>query len=132
MIFCIPSFRRADKIKTVGYLSKCGIPASNIILSLQDESDYDAYQQYAAKCTIIVNPGTNVAQNRNNALRYARKVFPGEKIVLLDDDISCLRVMLKEGDRRTAKMQNLLGGDILKFFEFFFAKAAENNCKIWG
>lgn len=110
IIFCIPSFRRADKLKTVPYLHRCGIPASQIILSLQDEGDYQAYQRYAGECTIIVNAASNVAQNRNNALRYARKNFPGEKIVMLDDDIACLRVMLKEGDRRTAEMRNLSGG----------------------
>lgn len=132
MIFCIPSFRRADKLKTVPYLQRCGIPASRIILSLQDEGDYEAYQRYAKDCTIIVNEASNVAQNRNNALSYVRSNFPGEKIVMLDDDVAWLRVMLKEGDRRTAEMRNLSGADILNFLEFFFAKAAENECQIWG
>lgn len=41
--FCIPSYLRADRQKTLELLERIGVPKEQIVLAVQTESDKEAY-----------------------------------------------------------------------------------------
>lgn len=130
MIYCIPTYHRADNQRTLQYLEDCGVPASDIVLSVQCEDDYRAYQKYASRCTLIYKAGTCVGDNRNNLLEYAQQ-NDITRIVMLDDDISSINVLLREGDRRTAAVKKLTD-TLPAFIDNLATRADDLGVKVWG
>jgi hypothetical protein len=130
MIYCIPTYHRADNQRTLQYLESCGVPASDIVMSVQCESDYRAYQRYANRCTLIYKEGKCVGDNRNNLLEYAQSKGIS-RIVMLDDDISTINVLLREGNRRTASVKKL-GDTLPAFINRLAEQAGELGVKVWG
>lgn len=122
--FGIPSYKRADNQETLNYLNKLGYKKENIILSVQTQQDYEAYQKYGDKCTIIYKEGNCVGDNRNNILEYLPK---NEKVVMLDDDIFSIQ-QLKDN-----KLENINSKiELDKFIENAFEFCLKNNARIWG
>ena len=83
--FGIASYQRAGEQRTLELLKRLGVPRNDIILSVQTESDHDAYKKYESDATIIYREAHNAAGNRNNILDWLPR---GEHLVMLDDDIS--------------------------------------------
>lgn len=87
---CIPSYRRADKQKTIDYLLKIGCPKDWITVTVQDMQDYEDYRANGVHKRIgrlVFNSGKGVSDNRNNCLNCYQR---GEKVIMLEDDISAI------------------------------------------
>lgn len=86
--FCIPSYQRANRQKTLTLLEKIGVPKEQIVLSVQTEVDKIEYTKAGVAervGTFLYREGKCVADNRNTLLDH----FPnGSKIILLEDDIN--------------------------------------------
>lgn len=89
-IIGIPSYKRANNVLTIDLFSHF-VPQSNIVVSTQTEEDFEAYQVYSDRATIIYNPGTCVGDNRNTLLEYCQSVGMS-KIIMLDDDIKGIKM----------------------------------------
>ncbi len=86
--FCIPSYQRADRQKTLALLEKIGVPKEQIVLSVQTVADKKEYTKAGVAQrvgTFLYREGTCVADNRNTLLDHFHR---GSKIVLLEDDIN--------------------------------------------
>ncbi len=131
MRILIPSYHRADRMKTVHYLCGiCGISATDITISLQDDADIESYKKFG--CDLHYAPATNVAGNRNNGLRYLRAKYPGEDIVMFDDDIDYLLLLTKEGDRKHAITRKLKGEELITILSSLFEYASKKEASLWG
>lgn len=91
--------------KTYQTLVKLGIPKDQIVISLNDENDFEEYnKRYGKETTVIYKKGNNVACNRNNILNW----FPtGTYVMVLDDDISSFKGWKQEGESKYGKLVNL-------------------------
>ena len=133
MKFVIPTYQRADRVRTVGYLhDRCGIPFEDIVLCLQDEAEIPAYRANFPECPISFRPGINGAMNSNNAILYARKHWPGQDFILLDDDFEYILLLEKEGNRKTAVFGPLEGEKFLETIDVFFKIARGSGTTVWG
>lgn len=133
MKFVIPTYQRADRVRTVGYLhDRCGIPFDDIILCVQDAADEAAYKRNFPECVVSLRAGKNAAMNRNNGLLYARSHWPGQDFVMLDDDFDYLLLLKKEGTRKTAVYGPLEGPEFLQTIEMFFDFARKAGATLWG
>lgn len=96
-VFGIPSYKRAEKQTTLSYLNRLGYIRGDIYISTQTEEDYHLYSaKYGDKATILYRPGNCVADNRNAILEELKDKTC---ILFLDDDISGIGVLAKEGKR---------------------------------
>ena len=133
MKFIIPTYQRADRVRTVGYLhDKCGIPYTDIILCVQTEEDLAAYSKAFPDCVVNYRPGNNGAMNSNNCIIYGREHFPGEDFIMLDDDFDYILILRKEGNRKTAIYEPLVGPEFLQVVTAFFEKARKVGATVWG
>jgi hypothetical protein len=125
MIFGIPSYLRSAEQSTAKMLSAIGIPRERIVISTQNEADRVAYEEkWSDISTIIFRPGRCVSDNRNTILEYCR---PGERLVMLDDDISSFRALAGGG-----KLRNLTGEEFVAFCEKSFSYCADYRAAAWG
>ena len=133
MKFVIPTYQRADRVRTVGYLhNRCGIPYSDIILCVQDEIDGEKYRENFPECVVNYRPGHNGAMNSNNCILYARQHFPGEDFIMMDDDFEYILILRKEGNRKTAKYGPLEGEEFLQVITKFFDYSRKAGATVWG
>ena len=60
--YCIPSYKRCGRQKTVSYLLEIGCDKDRIIISTQTEEDYRSYlREYASKVgKVIYGKGTGL------------------------------------------------------------------------
>lgn len=89
MKFMIPSYQRADSIKSIDMLLGYGVRPHDIVIGVQGQSERDAYcmsTKIPAECTIIDTGAHNPAGNRNALLDAA----DGKVVCMLDDDIKGL------------------------------------------
>ncbi len=108
--FCIPSYKRSDRQKTLDYLEAIGCPKDWITLSVQCESDRDAYTRAGINRrvgTFLYREGKCAADNFNTLLdNYPR----GAKIVILEDDINKVKRLVidrKTGKRKLVNIETL-------------------------
>ena len=133
MKFVIPTYQRADRVRTVGYLhDRCGIPYDDIILCVQTEADLAAYRAKFPDCAVNYRPGHNGAMNSNNCILYAREHFPGQDFIMLDDDFDYILILRKEGTRKTAVYCPLEGPEFLSTITSFFDAARRAGATLWG
>lgn len=91
--FGIPSYRRADKQATLDYLESLGVNKKQIIVSVQDEQDREAYTKAGVPNRVgafLYAPKKNLSGNANTILLSLPE---GSQVVIMDDDIknlSCL------------------------------------------
>lgn len=86
--FCIPSYKRAHRQKTLELLEKIGTPKETIIMSVQTDDDRKEYAEAGVNQrvgTILYREGKCAADNRNTLLDHFQR---GSKIILLEDDIN--------------------------------------------
>lgn len=123
IVFCIPSYRRAKKQKTLEYLESMGIPKEIIYISTQTEEDYNEYSNiYGKRASIIFSEGNCVSDNRNNILNK----FPiGKKIVMLDDDLSFI------GKLKDKKIVPFSKEQLIEFIQDAFNYCEKNNALVW-
>lgn len=96
-VFGIPSYKRAEKQSTLSYLNRLGYSRKDIYISTQTEEDYRIYSsRYSDKATILYRQGNCVADNRNTILEGLKDF---RRILFLDDDITGIGVLAKEGKR---------------------------------
>lgn len=123
MVFCIPSYNRCDEQKTLDYLESLGISKDDIYISTQTEEDYKKYKEkYGERANIIFGKGTCVADNRNNILNNFKK---GQKIVMLDDDLSFIGILKGE------KMIPFEKHELFSFLNDAFNYCIKSNALIW-
>lgn len=133
MKFLIPTYRRVDRMKTLTYLHvQSGVPFEDIIISVQDAADYDAYRKAFPDYDVHFAPAYNTAGNRNAGLQYIRQKFPGEDICCMDDDIDYLLYLLQEGNRKTAVTMALYTEYLLAVLQQIFDKCRDNDVSLWG
>lgn len=102
MLYGIISYHRAQAQKTLKYLVDGGVPKERIILSLNDRDDIREYtERYGAFATIICKEKNNAAGNRNNILDY---VGPGNRLILLDDDVKHIKKWSCPAGEKQGKM----------------------------
>lgn len=131
-VFGIPSFQRAEKQSTLSYLNRLGYSRDDIYISTQTEEDYRLYSaKYGDKATILYRPGNCVADNRNAILEELKDKTC---ILFLDDDISGIGVLAKEGKRseggKYVRLQSKEQLDAIVLNCFNIAKKV--NSPIWG
>lgn len=86
----IASYKRPNNQRTLDYLEELQMPRERIIFSVQNLTDKEHYEAAGVAQRVgafIYREGRNASQNRNNILD---KIPVGGKVVLLDDDITCL------------------------------------------
>ena len=83
----IASYHRPE-CRTLKTLLELGIDKSNITISLNDINDYNTYKEKYKDIRVIYREGNCVANNRNNLLDNHEI---GEKLIILDDDITSFR-----------------------------------------
>lgn len=68
----IPSYRRAERQFTLGYLRGIGVDKSKIVVCVQSCDDYKAYKARGvdSECKLICHEASSAAENRNNILDY--------------------------------------------------------------
>lgn len=133
MKFVIPTYQRADRVKTVDYLhDRCGIPCEDIVLCVQTEADAAEYRESFPHFVVNYRPGNNGAMNSNNCIQYARSHWPGQDFIMLDDDFDYLLLLRKEGNRKTAVYGPLEGPEFLQTVEMFFDFARKAGATLWG
>lgn len=84
----IASYKRPKNQRTLAYLEQIGFDQERIILSVQTEEDEKAYRAAGVHLRVgkfLFKPGRNASENRNTILDELKA---GEKVVLLDDDIT--------------------------------------------
>ncbi len=90
-LFCIPSYKRAGRQKTLDLLESMGCPKDWISLSVQTEEDRQAYTRAGVNKRVgafLYRGGSCAADNFNTLLDYHSK---GVKIVILEDDIKAIK-----------------------------------------
>lgn len=113
----IASYNRAAKQRTIEYLAKIGFQKEQIILSLQTEKDFREYEKYRPFVgEYVFADADSAGKNRNNILR---RMGAGERIVLIDDDISYIS---KKKDGTLIKIETKAQFDEMVYSGF---KAAE-------
>lgn len=86
--FCIPSYLRSDRQKTLNLLESLNVPKEQIVLSVQTAEDREKYIDAKVDRrvgTFLYREGNCVADNRNTLLDHFQK---GSRVVLLEDDIN--------------------------------------------
>lgn len=131
-VFGIPSFQRAEKQSTLSYLNRLGYSRDDIYISTQTEEDYRVYSsRYSDKATILYRHGSCVADNRNTILEELKDC---RRILFLDDDITAIGVLVKEGKRsdggRYVRFQSKEQLDVV--IRNCFDVAEKSNSPIWG
>lgn len=121
MIYGIASYRR-PQCRTVKTLLEAGIPAENIVISVQDEEDLAEYSKIHKGIRIIYRKADSAAGNRNTLLREIKQ----RPICLLDDDISSI------GYRVTAKGFRVCTDRALAMIDEACAEAQKNGCLVAG
>ena len=127
-LYCIPSYKRCGRQKTIEYLLSIGCDKERIIVSTQTESDYSEYCREYSKIVgrIIYGKGDRVSVNRNNLLNY---VQTGMKLVLLEDDINSVSRLVEEnGKKRLEKVKTIQELDELVLYGFRLAELNGTIC----
>lgn len=98
MRFFIPSYRRADRCRTVRYLNSLGYSREQIHVSTQTEEDYRAYEAaYGSIAVVHYREAQNCAGNRNTLVGLMSE---GEIGMFLDDDLYSLqRYVFSDGEK---------------------------------
>lgn len=122
MIVCIPSYKRAGKVKTFELLGG-SFSKEEIIIATQTESDYAAYQElYGEKATIIMKEAHSCGEARNNLLDYCKGKGIKE-VLFLDDDLKKIR---------TVDDRFLTGKDFRELMEQCFQFARKYGVTLFG
>lgn len=121
MIFGIASYRR-PQCRTVKTLLEAGIPAENIVISVQDEKDLTEYSAIHKGIRIIYRKADSAAGNRNTLLQTIKE----RPICLLDDDITSV------GYRVTSKGFRACTKQALEALDSLCEEAQKNGCVVAG
>ena len=109
--FGIPTFQRSEKQLTLDYLERVGAKREQIIMSVQTETDYDAYRKYENRVgRLIYRRAANLSGNANTILDG---VPSGKRIIIFDDDIKTI-TMLENGKLHDIETQEEFEG-MLRF-----------------
>lgn len=92
MIFAIPTYHRPE-CKTVNTLLAAGVEKSQIVISVQDEQDFEKIQKNFPEIQIVFRKSDCAAGNRNTLLEYVKE----RPVCLLDDDISSFNYFTDDG-----------------------------------
>ena len=123
----IASHNRAGKQLTLDFLYSIGIPKERITMSVQCEKDFLEYKAAGVADRVgafIYERAETAAGNRNTLLNHTA---PGEKIVLIDDDI---RYISRLNGKTLAKISTLAAFDHM--IEKGFAMARKHKTVGFG
>lgn len=127
-VFGIPSYKRPERQKTLEYLSGMGYGKDEIVISTQTEEDYKAYtERYGDKATVIYTEGHCVGDNRNNLMEWCYLNRKQHRLVMLDDDITAVKILDGTKSRAITDRQEL-DERIIRCFEM----AHSHNAPLWG
>ena len=119
MIYGIASYRRPE-CKTVKTLVAAGVSKKDIVIAVQDRSDYEEYRKKHSGVNIIFREADSAAGNRNTLL----KEIHDRPLCLLDDDIVSFGVYGHNFKVDTEKALELLN-DV-------YSSAKRNACALAG
>lgn len=123
--FAIPSYKRAEKQRTLNMLVNLGYEKEDIVIATQTKQDYEEYsERYGEQCTIIFREANTVTGNRNTLLDYFDK---GQWLIMLDDDIEGI---YRLAGKKLVKVETKKELD--EMFTDFFEYTEKNNGKMWG
>lgn len=134
MKYYIPSYHRLGRQKTLEYLSGLGYGPESIIIATQTEDDYRGYSEtYSGKARIVYGQAHNCAGNRNTLIRL---MAPGERAVILDDDIKSIDQLMPICGKQHNKFGIFRAIDTRDELESLIATAfdicAQAGADIWG
>ena len=122
MLVAIPSYKRADNVKTFGLLNGA-FAKDEVVVATQTEEDYQAYSElYGDKVTIIYAEAHSAGESRNNLLDYCESKGIKE-VLFLDDDLRHIRTMYDE---------RIVGKEFRALMEKCFSIARVNNITLFG
>lgn len=130
----IITYRRPERQLTLEYLQDIAYPKELIYLFVQTKEDYITYQRHTSHAHLCYLSGNNVAQNRNNCLRYFR---PGQRILQFDDDMKYLAVLHipsgRSRDRSAYKLRkvNTLQ-EFVRIIDIGFTHMERLGTVLWG
>jgi len=124
MIFCIPSYKRANvlKAKTLALLQRTGFPADAIHVYVADESEKAEYESVlTSSCNIHIGVLGLVPQRQHIIHSWPE----GTEIVMMDDDVSDFMTVGTDGKLCSVpELPTILSG--------FFSAVREAGASIWG
>lgn len=122
MIVCIPSYKRAGKVKTFELLGGA-FTKDEVIIATQTESDYEEYTKlYGEQATIILAEAHSCGEARNNLLDYCEGKGIKE-VLFLDDDLKKIR---------TVDDRFLVGVEFRDLMDKCFQFAHKNSITLFG
>lgn len=128
-VFCIPSYHRAERVRTLEYLSALGYEKEDILLAVQTAEDFTAYAaKYDSLANIVYRECSNVAGNRNTCLSNVPK---GKVAVFLDDDVDAVCWNdTRGGEYKLREIRQRKEFDA--FLNFVFHSACTHNARLAG
>lgn len=128
-VFCIPSYHRAERVRTLEYLSALGYEKEDILLAVQTAEDFTAYAaKYDSLANIVYRECSNVAGNRNTCLSNVPK---GKVAVFLDDDVDAVCWNdTRGGEYKLREIRQRKEFDT--FLNFVFHSACTHNARLAG
>lgn len=122
----IPSYHRPE-CKTYKYLTSIGVNDKNIVIGLNDPSDYIKYRDNYPCANIIVNDGNYAAFNRNRLLDY----IDGQ-CILLDDDITKIKINKPSKTSKYGKLYEISLEEMESLFIQMFEYSKMCDAKMFG
>lgn len=126
MIFGIPSYHRPE-CKTYKYLRSIGVPDSDILIGLNDPTDSDEYSKRMPDARFVVKRGGSAAFNRNTLISSI-----GDQCVLLDDDITNIKIVDVKPDMKYGKAEKVEVKQLLQILSDCFYYSEKINADIFG
>ena len=130
MRIVIPSFKRHETInqKSIKTILDSGYPPSQIDLFVANEEQYLCYKNVVHKDINIIIGCLGLKNIRNFIFNYYDE---GQKLLCLDDDIECLKILNKDTcSLGSPQLETLI--DFRKLVEDSFKLCEENKLRLWG
>lgn len=127
----IASYNRPDRQHMLNYLSGMGYAKEDIVISTQNEKDFNEYsKRYSDRAIVIYREGRNVCDNKNNILNYARERRGNSRLVMCSDKVRGIRFLsnVKKCELRLIENRALMDA----FIEKAFAITKELRAEVFG
>ena len=126
----IASSKRPNGCRTVDYLHSLGFPKERIILSVQTQTDVEAYTQSGVRervGTFLYRKASSAGENRNTILDA---VPEGTRLVLMDDDIRAIEIL--DRSAKSGLVPITEKESFNKIMERGFSLASKHKTVCWG
>lgn len=118
MKIIILSYKRPERVKSLNLFAGSDYP---VYISCRPD-EIASYRKHNKGCRFLKTPHTNIAEHRNALLDR----FPGQNILMLDDDINSI------GYWEAGERHEVAGKELITFICRMFRLAGELNTVLWG